>query len=193
MATINKNTIINNGFTVGLNVPSALGLDGGADGSYIIAANQIAWGNNSTFNGKKFGNTTAELLTAIEDAIDEVVTEVSSAVPTLTVTAINHTLQWNTAVEVAKINNQSITVKLPANPNTNTDTKVTSVGNHYKTDSFTALPIVTTEALYTIKTDAAGHITNATKVNLNNYASKSEYNDLLQEFNELKELIGWNV
>ena len=190
MATINKNTIINNGFTVGLNVPSALGLDGGADGSYIIAANQIAWGTNSTFNGKQFGNTTANLLKAIEDAIDEVVTEVSSAVPTLTVTAIDHTLKWNTAVEVAKINNQSITVKLPANPNTDTDTKVTSVDKHYTTSGFSAL---TTEGLYTIKTDAAGHITKATKVNLSDYASKSEYNALLQEFNELKELIGWNV
>ena len=89
---------------------------------------------------------------------------------------------------IANINNTDITVKLPANPNT--DTKVTAVDKHYTTSGFSAL---TTEGLYTIKTDAAGHITKATQVNLSNYASKSEYNDLLQEFNELKELITWNV
>ena len=175
-------------FDSGINLGSAIYCQEGVNGAYIISANQIAWGNNSTFNDKKFGNTTAELLTAIEDAIDEVVTEVSSSVPTLTVTGVPHILQWNTAVEIAKINNQSITVKLPANPNT--DTKVTSVDNHYKTTDFSAL---TTEGLYTIKTDAAGHITKATKINLSNYASKSEYNDLLQEFNELRDLIDWNV
>ena len=162
--------------------------DDGSDSKFIISANQIGWAGGK-LNDTEF-DTTAELLTAIENEINNIVTEVSSAVPTLTVTAIDHTLKWNTAVEVAKINNQSITVKLPANPNTNTDTKVTSVDNHYKTTDFSAL---TTEGLYTIKTDAAGHITKATKINLSDYASKEDYNDLLQEFNELKESIGWNV
>ena len=200
MATISKNTIIGNGFTVGLNVPSALGLDDGADGSYIIAANQIAWGNNSIFNGKKFGNTTAQLLAAIEDAISDISdvaskvqtsspTGTSTSGPTLTFTNFDATLQWGKSVTIAGITDDDYnTVKLPANPNT--DTKVISVDNHYKTTGFNAL---TTEGLYKIKTDAAGHIIKATQVNLSDYASKAEYNVLLQEFNELKSFIGWNV
>ena len=160
--------------------------DDGSDSKYIISANQIGWAGGK-LNDIEF-DTTAELLTAIEDEINAIVTEVSSAVPTLTFTTFSNTLQWNTAVKIANINGTDIKVQLPVNPNT--DSQVDSVNDHYKTTGFSAL---TTEGLYTIKTDAAGHITKATKVNLSDYASKSEYNDLLQEFNELKESIGWNV
>lgn len=51
--------------------------------------------------------------------------------------------------------------KLAVNvPWTDTDTKVTSVGNHYKTNGFTAKP----SGLYKVSIDAAGHITGATAV-----------------------------
>ena len=187
MATISKNTIIGKGFDIGLAVPTALGLSDGNDGSFIIAAHQIAWGNNSIFNGKKFGNTTQELLSAIESAISEIATETQSGIPTITVTTYpDDVLQWNTAVTVAAINGTNITVKLPNKP-TDADSKVTSVTNHYSNKQ------ITTAGLYKIKTDAAGHITYAEEVKLSDYASKIEYNQLKNEIDELKELIGWNV
>ncbi len=178
MATINKNTIINNGFTVGLNVPSALGLDGGADGSYIIAANQIAWGNNSTFNGKKFGNTTAELLTTIEEAIEDKKSEATGNITGVTVKNTGNILSWGKSVAVANVNGTDIKVQLPANPDTNTDTKVTSVGNHYTAKE------ITTQALYKIKTDAAGHIISATK--FDDFIEKSVVNNLKQQIADFK-------
>lgn len=52
--------------------------------------------------------------------------------------------------------------KLAVNvPWTDTNTKVTSVDNHYKTNGFTAKP---TSDLYKLTIDAAGHITGATAV-----------------------------
>ena len=52
----------------GLSVNAPLVVDGGANGSYAVAAHQIKWGN-SEFNGKTFGGTSYGLLTAIEGAI----------------------------------------------------------------------------------------------------------------------------
>ena len=52
----------------GLSVNAPLVVDGGANGSYAVAAHQIKWGK-SEFNGKTFGGTSYGLLTAIEGAI----------------------------------------------------------------------------------------------------------------------------
>ena len=62
MATIQEKL-----FTSGINLASPIFVQGGANGAYSVAANQIAWGD-STFNGKSFEGTTAGLLTAIEEA-----------------------------------------------------------------------------------------------------------------------------
>lgn len=55
----------------GLSVNAPLVVDGGANGSYAVAAHQIKWGN-SEFNGKTFGGTSYGLLTAIEGAIADI-------------------------------------------------------------------------------------------------------------------------
>ena len=70
------------------------------------------------------------------------------------------TLSWNTEVTLATIAGQAIKAKLPVNPNT--DTKVTSVDNHYKP---TTSPAKTTSGLYKLTIDAAGHITGVANVN----------------------------
>jgi hypothetical protein len=57
---------LNGGTTIGIQLPILV--NSGADGSYVIAANQIAWGE-SEFNNNKFDGTTEGLLTAIETAI----------------------------------------------------------------------------------------------------------------------------
>ena len=58
---------LNGGTTIGIQLPILV--NSGADGSYVIAANQIAWGE-SEFNGYTFGGTSEGLLSAIENAID---------------------------------------------------------------------------------------------------------------------------
>lgn len=55
-------------FTDGFNLGAPLFVQGGVNGKYVIAANQIAWGDESYFNGAKFGGTTVGLLSAIEAA-----------------------------------------------------------------------------------------------------------------------------
>ena len=148
--------------------------DDGSDSKYIISANQIGWAGGK-LNDIEF-DTTAELLTAIEDEINAIVTKVSSAVPTLTFTTFSNTLQWNTAVKIANINGTDIKVQLPANPNT--DSQVDSVNDHYKAKE------ITTQALYKIKTDAAGHIISATK--FDDFIEKSAVDNLKQQIADFK-------
>ena len=50
------------------NYAGAFMVAGGADGSYAVSANQIAWGD-TTFNGYTFDGTTIGLLNAIEEGI----------------------------------------------------------------------------------------------------------------------------
>lgn len=69
MATIQEKL-----FTGGVNLGSPIFVQGGANGAYSVAANQIAWGD-STFNGKSFEGTTVGLLTAIEEACAGIDTE----------------------------------------------------------------------------------------------------------------------
>ena len=57
-------------FESGFNLGAPIFVQGGANGKFAVSANQIAWGAESTFNGKPFGNTTAELLTAIENSLE---------------------------------------------------------------------------------------------------------------------------
>ena len=57
-------------FESGFNLGAPIFVQGGANGKFAVSANQIAWGTESTFNGKPFGNTTAELLTAIENSLE---------------------------------------------------------------------------------------------------------------------------
>ena len=57
-------------FESGFNLGAPIFVQGGANGKFAVSANQIAWGTESTFNGKLFGNTTAELLTAIENSLE---------------------------------------------------------------------------------------------------------------------------
>ena len=65
MAKVEQNLIE----IAGLSVNSPLVVDGGANGSYAVAAHQIKWGK-STFKGETFGGTSYGLLTAIETAIN---------------------------------------------------------------------------------------------------------------------------
>lgn len=64
MAQVNKDLIQ----ITGLSVNAPLVVDGGANGSYAVAAHQIKW-DKSKFNGETFGGTSEGLLTAIETAI----------------------------------------------------------------------------------------------------------------------------
>lgn len=87
---------------------------------------------------------------------------------------IEHTLSWGADVSVAEIDGTTIKVKLPSNPNT--DTKVTTVGNHYTptadaskeltvdASSTTAATWGTTDLVtgVNIQRDAAGHVTGVT-------------------------------
>ena len=57
---------LNGGTTIGIQLPILV--NSGKDGSYVIAANQIAWGE-SRFDDNTFGGTTEGLLTAIENKI----------------------------------------------------------------------------------------------------------------------------
>ena len=57
---------LNGGTTIGIQLPILV--NSGADGSYVIAANQIAWGESHFYN-ETFGGTTEGLLTAIENTI----------------------------------------------------------------------------------------------------------------------------
>lgn len=57
-------------FESGFNLGAPIFVQGGANGKFAVSANQIAWGTESTFNGETFGNTTAELLTAIENSLE---------------------------------------------------------------------------------------------------------------------------
>lgn len=81
------------------------------------------------------------------------------------------TLAWGTTSTVATIDGVDVTVKMPANPNT--DTKVTAVGNHYAptedtNSKLTANASSTTSATWgstdmvtgvTLNRDAKGHVT----------------------------------
>ena len=75
MANVDKNSIgqLNNGFVINVDVP--ITVQNGKDGSFAVAANQIAWGN-SEFNGSTFGGTSQGLLTAIENKIGGIATDI---------------------------------------------------------------------------------------------------------------------
>ena len=76
-------------------------------------------------------------------------------------------LAWGQTIQIPSVVSDSyghisggelVEFTMPSNPNT--DTKVTSVGNHYKTTNYNAA----TSGLYKIATDAAGHIISQTAV-----------------------------
>lgn len=76
-------------------------------------------------------------------------------------------LSWGKTIKVPSVvsdgyghinGGEFVTFTMPSNPNT--DTKVTSVGNHYKTTGYGAA----SSGLYKITTDAAGHVTAQTAV-----------------------------
>lgn len=76
-------------------------------------------------------------------------------------------LEWGKIIQIPSVvsdgyghvnGGELVSFTMPSNPNT--DTKVTSVANHYKTGSYTAA----TSGLYKIATDAAGHVISQTAV-----------------------------
>ena len=77
-------------------------------------------------------------------------------------------LAWGTATTVATVEGTDITVSLPANPNT--DTKVTSVSNHYTPSGGTTKSAsgasgasgATVQVVTGVTCDAAGHVTGIT-------------------------------
>ncbi len=75
MAIVDKTSIgtLNNGLAINVDIP--ITVQNGKDGSFAVAANQIAWGN-SEFNGSTFGGTSQGLLTAIEDKIGGIATDI---------------------------------------------------------------------------------------------------------------------
>ena len=107
----------------------------------------------------KVNNTTYDLEPAVSSVL-----QVDNAAPTLS---------WGATSTVATIDGVDITVKMPANPDTNTDTKVTSVDNHYApvpidNAKLTANANSTTAATWgstdmvtgvTLNRDAKGHVT----------------------------------
>lgn len=77
-------------------------------------------------------------------------------------------LAWGKTIQVPSVvsdgyghisGGELVSFTMPDNPNT--DTKVTSVDNHYTTNGYVA---ATTSGLYKITTDAAGHVTSQTAV-----------------------------
>ena len=99
----------------------------------------------------------------------------------------NPTLSWNTTSTIGSIGGTNLTVKLPANPNT--DTSVTAVGNHYTPSKSTtksasggtltdiANSSTGTQVVTGVEMDAAGHVTGVTSVALKStnttYSSKT--------------------
>lgn len=73
--------------------------------------------------------------------------------------AQNPTLAWGTQTTLGRANGTTFKLTMPANPNT--DTKVTSVDNHYTPQEDTNAQINATSGNYIsgIKRDAAGHVT----------------------------------
>lgn len=76
-------------------------------------------------------------------------------------------LSWGQTIKIPSVvsdayghvnGGELVSFTMPSNPNT--DTKVTSVTNHYKTDGYAAAA----SGLYKISTDAAGHVTAQTAV-----------------------------
>jgi hypothetical protein len=76
-------------------------------------------------------------------------------------------LEWGETIQIPSVvsdayghvnGGELVSFTMPDNPNT--DTKVTSVDNHYKTNGYTGA----TSGLYKITTDTAGHITSQTAV-----------------------------
>jgi hypothetical protein len=88
------------------------------------------------------------------------------------------TLAWGASRTIATVDGTDITVTLPSNPNTDTDTKVTSVENHYAPVSDPSAQLTATlsgtagehavNTEYTVLTgikvqrDAKGHVTGVT-------------------------------
>ena len=170
MATINKLDTSKGKITV--NFPFIN--DDGSDSKYIISANQIGWAGGK-LNDISF-DTTAELLEAIENSIESKKSEALGNITGVKVTNTNNTLSWGKAITVANINGDAIKITLPSNPDT--DTKVTAVDKHYTAKE------IATQALYKIKTDAAGHIISATK--FDDFIEKSAVNNLKQQIADFK-------
>ena len=77
MANISYNTIrikngelYNPGKSFGINFSAGITVQSGVDGAFAVQANQIAWGEESIFNGSYFGGTSEGLLTAIENSLE---------------------------------------------------------------------------------------------------------------------------
>ena len=111
----------------------------------------------------------------------------SDVAASTSVTNNNPTLSWNTTSTIGSIGGTNLTVKLPANPNT--DTSVTAVGNHYTPSKSTtksasggtltdiANSSTGTQVVTGVEMDAAGHVTGVTSVALKStnttYSSKT--------------------
>jgi hypothetical protein len=64
--------------TSGIGLGQPIIIQGGADGKYAVLAHQIDWGK-SEFNGQTFGRNTQELLSIIEDSINNIQNNVNNS------------------------------------------------------------------------------------------------------------------
>lgn len=125
----------------------------GTDLSLVTTGEKAAWNAKTSNTGT---------VTSVSGTQGITVTGSSNTTPTLKANLNSYTPNSNAiggklyAVQLDKAGKLAVNV-----PWTDTDTKVTSVGNHYKTNGFTAKP---TSNLYKLTIDAAGHITGATAV-----------------------------
>lgn len=132
----------------------------------VNATGHVTSGTNpSTLSG--YGITDAKIANGTITLGSNTITPLTSH---QAVTDNNPTLAWGTKSKVATIGDTEINVTMPSNPNT--DTKVTSVGNHYTPAENTASQLdadasSTTAATWnstslvtgvTIKRDAKGHV-----------------------------------
>ena len=128
-------------------------VDKGTDLSLVTTGEKAAWNAKTSNKGT---------VTSVSGTQGITVTGSSNTTPTLKANLKSYTPNSNAiggklyGVELDKDGKLAVNV-----PWTDTDTKVTSVGNHYKTNGFTAKP---TSDLYKLTIDAAGHITGATAV-----------------------------
>ena len=138
-----------NGVNLGT-LTSKTAASGGTDLSLVTTGEKAAW------NAKTSNTGTVTLVKGTQGLTGE-----GNTTATLKANLNSYTPNSNAiggklyAVQLDKAGKLAVSV-----PWTDTDTKVTSVGDHYKTNGFTAK----TSDLYKVSIDAAGHITGATAV-----------------------------
>lgn len=140
-----------NGVDLGTLESKAATVDG-TDLSLVTTGEKDAWNKKTSNKGTVTSVSGTQGLTLTGD---------NTTTPTLKANLNSYTPNSNAiggklyAVQLDKAGKLAVNV-----PWTDTDTKVTSVNNHYKTNGFTAK----SSDLYKLTIDAAGHITGATTV-----------------------------